>query len=119
MIPKQSSWPLHALLVELTGVLNATPEPVRKQATLKWIERCFRLGVKIASHFEVPGQATIAMMISAMHKDGGPTCTEAAEEFTAMIRNEAITQFKASIGYQEFASVQKVTAAVTSKGGDA
>jgi len=119
MIPTKSSWPFHPLLVQLAGEIEKVPAQLQKPAVVKTVERCFRLGVKLAMHYGMPGQTVLATFFGAMQEDGGDACMGASQEFAAAIATTAIADFKASIGYQEFAAVQKIVAGVTSKGGDA
>ena len=85
-IRQDSVWPWHRLCVNMAvDILNACDE--HKQAfTLKTIERCIRLGAKLAVEFEVPPCLFMDMAEDQIIREGG----EEARAHLAMHMEEDI-----------------------------
>lgn len=53
-IKKNSSWPLQPLVIQFAAAILAAPADVRKAFAAKTIERCIRMGARLAVEFGVP-----------------------------------------------------------------
>jgi hypothetical protein len=71
-IKQQSEWPFHHILVGLAGSCLAVPNKERGMMVGKTVERCLRLGAKLAVEFGMPPCLFIQMAERQMIREGGP-----------------------------------------------
>jgi hypothetical protein len=50
-LKKKSSWPMQGMVLNMAAAVLSAPAPARKQAAGKMIERCFRMGARLALEF--------------------------------------------------------------------
>jgi hypothetical protein len=70
-IKKTSSWPMQPLVVQFAAsVLHAPPE-VRTEAAAKMIERCVRMGARLAVEFGMDSDAFTALAAEQIARETG------------------------------------------------
>lgn len=79
-IREQSHWPLHPVLVPLAVGILIVPEKHRRAAVDKTVERCVRLGAKLAVEFNMPPCRFLDIAEQQIVKEGG---AEAASHLDA------------------------------------
>lgn len=70
-IKEHSSWPWHDLLLHLRDECEAAPDFIRKAVIMKTIERCLRLGAKLAVYYEFPPSMFLLMAAAQLKREGG------------------------------------------------
>lgn len=70
-IKQQSSWPMQGLVITLAGEVLKAPSSKRQAAAMKIIERCVRMGARIAVEFGMPGDVFVALAKQQMIREGG------------------------------------------------
>jgi len=50
-LSQKSSWPMQGLVVQFAAAVIQTPSEARKEAAEKMVERCFRMGARLALEF--------------------------------------------------------------------
>ena len=71
-IKQKSSWPFHALLIQLAAPLIQVPEGKERSAHVaKTIERTCRLVARLAVEFKVPPCFIMDTMIEQLIREGG------------------------------------------------
>lgn len=119
MIPTKSHWPFHGILVGLAGELDKVPEKHRKIATVKTVERCIRLGVKLAMHYGVSPAHVIDLALSQLRAEGGDQYVAVIVAAFDSYAAARIAEFKESADYVAHVEMQTAMAGVNGKGGSA
>ena len=77
-IKEQSSWPWHPILLQLRDECDAAPEFIRKTVISKMIERCLRLGAKLAVHYGFPSHLFMILAATQLQREGAEDMEVAA-----------------------------------------
>jgi len=70
-LKQNSTWPLQQLVVRLALGVLASPEPLRIAAAGKTIERCVRMGARLAVEFGMPASGFVELARAQIVREGG------------------------------------------------
>jgi hypothetical protein len=96
-IKQKSEWPFHSMLVGMAGAVLSAPSQHRTEAAMKTIERCVRLGAKLAVEFGVPPCVFVKIAEAQIVREGGKEAAahlaahKADHATDAVAKSDAIT----------------------------
>lgn len=70
-INRHSSWPMQGLVVNFAAAVLQVPESQRKAAAHKMIERCVRMGARLAREFGMDAQTFVSVAAAQIAREGG------------------------------------------------
>ena len=70
-IKQQSSWPLQPLVVRFAAAVLRTPPEARIEAAVKMIERCVRMGARIAVEFGMDAEGFVSIAAEQIARETG------------------------------------------------
>lgn len=87
-ISKKSGWPMQPLVVQFAGAVLQAPPEQRKELAHKMVERCVRMGARLAVEFGVSPTKFMKVAEAMMVKEGGEKAAQTlklakAEQTTA------------------------------------
>jgi len=81
-LKQTSSWPMQPFTLQLAAVVLQAPEDLRLKAANKMIERCVRMGARLAMEFGMPAPIFVEIAKAMIIKEGGlPAKIALAEAF--------------------------------------
>jgi hypothetical protein len=87
-LKQSSTWPMQPFVIQLAAAVLHTPPPMRKKAAAKVIERCVRMGARLAVEFDMPAVLFVEVAKAQIAREGGPEAKAAlAEAFGEEIVN--------------------------------
>lgn len=79
-LKQNSTWPLQGFVVQFAAAVLSVPKEERRKAAAKMIERCVRMGARLAVEFELPAPLFVEIAKSMIVKEGGPAAQVALSE---------------------------------------
>lgn len=71
-LKKNSTWPMQGLVVQFAAAVLQLPESHRQAAAHKMIERCVRMGARLAREFGVDAATFVDVAAAQIAREGGP-----------------------------------------------
>jgi len=93
-IKQQSEWPFHPFLVQLAAVIQSADSSDRVPLATKTIERCVRLGAKLAVEFGMPPCVFLSIAEEQMVREGGARAKAHIADHKAEQTETVLTQIK-------------------------
>lgn len=78
-LKKDSTWPMQPMVLQMAGaILQLSPEQ-RPQGIAKMVERCIRMGARLAVEFGVPAPLFVEIAKAQIAREGGAKAKAALE----------------------------------------
>jgi hypothetical protein len=79
-LKQNSTWPLQPFVVQFAAGVLSVPKEERRKAAVKMIERCIRMGARLAVEFELPAPLFVEIAKAMIVKEGGAEAQHALAE---------------------------------------
>lgn len=101
-LKQTSSWPMQPLVLQLAATVLQAPSPMRKETAGKVVERCVRMGARLAVEFGVSAPVFVDIAKAVMIKEGG------SEAQTALATAAAAVTYEATLSPEDQAMVDRI-----------
>ena len=79
-LKQNSTWPMQSLTLQMAAMVLTVHPNERKAAAAKMIERCVRMGARLAVEFGMPGPLFVEVARAMIVKEGGDEVAQALKE---------------------------------------
>lgn len=76
-LKQNSSWPMQPFVVQFAAAVISAPPEARKEFAGKMIERCIRMGARLAVEFGMPAPLFVEVAKAQIVREGGPSARAA------------------------------------------
>ena len=85
-LKQSSTWPMQPFVIQFAAAVLHAPPSERKKFAAKMIERCVRMGARLAVEFDMPAVLFVEVAKAQIAREGGPEAKAAlAEAFGAEV----------------------------------
>lgn len=88
-LKQDSTWPMQGLVVQMAATVLHTHPVQRKEAAAKTIERCVRMGARLALEFGMPAPLFVDVARAMIIKEGGSEAQTALANATNAVKYES------------------------------
>ena len=79
-LKQNSSWPMQGMVVQIAAQVITLPVSARKKAAAKMVERCIRMGARLAVEFDMPAPLFVEVAKAQIAREGGAEAKAALAE---------------------------------------
>jgi len=79
-LKKNSSWPMQPFVVQFAAAVISAPPNERVKFAAKMIERCLRMGARLAVEFDMPPVLFVEIAKAQIIREGGDDVKQALKE---------------------------------------
>jgi len=79
-LKQSSTWPMQPFVVQFAAAVLSAPPQSRKEFAGKMIERCVRMGARLAVEFGMPAPLFVEVAKAQIIREGGPSAQAALAE---------------------------------------
>ena len=79
-LKQNSSWPMQGMVVQIAAQVITLPVSARKKAAAKMVERCIRMGARLAVEFDMPAVLFVEVAKAQIAREGGAEAKAALAE---------------------------------------